>query len=148
MTLFLRLNHISLLRNHNLICRESKNSGPQSDTEFDFQHGNELYWCNSPSCYYWRRNGKIGDDVVNGPYADDTTQLIIVDDRFDPFRANKMGILSIVELNRLPNCQSSSLVFRAAASFFTPYPTKRPNCSGNSDWSAIAALSPEPRLSL
>ena len=39
---------------------------------------------------------KIGD-VVNGPYADDTTQLIIVDDRFDPFRAeNEMGILASI----------------------------------------------------
>ena len=88
-----------IARNHNLICKRKVRIQGASKAihEFDFQHGNELIDVISPSAV--ATGGvmrKIGD-VVNGPYADDTTQLIIVDDRFDPFRAeNEMGILASI----------------------------------------------------
>lgn len=65
--------------------------------EFDFQHGNELIDVIQP--HPASTGGvmrKVGD-ITNGPFADGLTQLIIVDDRYDPLRAEgEMGILASI----------------------------------------------------
>lgn len=64
---------------------------------FDFQHGSDLIDVIAPSA---QSTGgvmrKIGD-VTNGPFAERLSPLVIVDDRFEPLRAEgEMGILASI----------------------------------------------------
>lgn len=67
----------------------------RSEHKFDFQHGDEIIDVINPhpvSTGMVLR--KIGD-ISNGPFLGDRTTLVIVDDRFDPLRAeSEMGMLA------------------------------------------------------
>ncbi len=64
---------------------------------FDFLHGSDLIDVIAP--HPASTGGvmrKVGD-ITNGPFAAGMVPLIIVDDRFDPLRAeNEMGILASI----------------------------------------------------
>ena len=67
----------------------------RAEHRFDFQHGDELIDVINPHpVSTGMALRKIGD-IMNGPFAGDRIPLIIVDDRFDPLRAeSEMGMLS------------------------------------------------------
>ncbi len=65
------------------------------DHVFDFRHGNDLIDVISPSPQATGGAMRKVGDVINGPFADTVSPLIIVDDRTDPHKAeNEIGILS------------------------------------------------------
>lgn len=64
---------------------------------FDFSHGNELIDVIPPHAVSTGGVMRKVGDIINGPYADGYSPLIIVDDRFDPIRAeSEMGILASI----------------------------------------------------
>ncbi len=68
-----------------------------TDHIFDFQQGTELIDIISPSPQATGGVMRKVGDVVNGPFADQVSTLIIVDDRIDPHKAqSEMAILSSI----------------------------------------------------
>jgi hypothetical protein len=65
------------------------------DHLFDFRQGNDLIDVISPSAQATGGAMRKVGDVINGPFADAISPLIIVDDRTEPRKAeNEIGILS------------------------------------------------------
>lgn len=86
-----------IARNANdILVRNPKVRGAsRAEHTFDFRHGNDLIDVIAPTAQSTGGVMRKVGDVANGPFADPYSPLIIVDDRFDPVRAEKeMGILA------------------------------------------------------
>ncbi|MDB5576894.1 MAG: hypothetical protein JWR80_2070 [Bradyrhizobium sp.] len=69
----------------------------RAEHEFDFRHGSDLIDVIAPSPQSTGGVMRKVGDVINGPFADPYSPLIIVDDRFEPMKAEKeMGILASI----------------------------------------------------
>lgn len=78
------------------LVRHAKVRGAsRADHVFDFRHGNDLIDVIAPTPQSTGGVMRKVGDVMNGPFAEPYTPLIIVDDRFEPLKAEKeLGILA------------------------------------------------------
>jgi hypothetical protein len=67
----------------------------KAEHRFDFQHGGDLIDVISPHAISTGMAMRKVGDVANGPFMGERSPLIIVDDRFDPIRAeSEMGMIA------------------------------------------------------
>jgi hypothetical protein len=86
-----------IARNPNLYFEKNPRVRGASRTEhrFDFQHGDDLIDVINPHPVSTGMSLRKIGDILNGPFAGDRTPLVIVDDRFDPLKAeSEMGMIS------------------------------------------------------
>ncbi|GAB3392388.1 DUF1828 domain-containing protein [Massilia agri] len=69
----------------------------RAEHRFDFQHGDDLIDVITPHGISTGMSMRKVGDVINGPFVGQRSPLIIVDDRFDPIRAeSEMGMISSI----------------------------------------------------
>jgi hypothetical protein len=80
-----------LARNPSLAVkrRPSVRGASNSEYRFDLQHGSDLIDVIGPSAQASGSAMRKAGDVQNGPYLQDLSPLVIVDDRDDPLRAHQ-----------------------------------------------------------
>jgi hypothetical protein len=86
-----------IARNPNLYFAKSPRVRGASRAEhtFDFQHGDDLIDVITPHPVSTGMTLRKIGDISNGPFMGDRSSLVIVDDRFDPLRAeSEMGMLA------------------------------------------------------